>query len=417
VCNGFVVYRDDNATIALQPKRGGSEKVVEADATIVEQLEKLPEQLRAALRESDDPFWAAALPADIKEHIETLTRVVERHPKFGNGRIFRLRSKQLHLHPGNLARVMILLAAKHDATAALDWLIFISEVQKASIRYSAEIYGLKVSKRISLPNGVEMANLSDFANSGMSRWLLSYPYAHAHFSGSPISWEPPVVASLIEVDVGAQEGWIGQTDPSIPVFTKLFASVLAFTIADDFAPYVGRSWVEFVDPRLTFAEQGRAHYSARSEGALASVIPKQVDENAMNWVFRYLALEEAARRRLDIAIERLSIARRRRSLNDKAIEGAICLEALLLEKDARQELGYRLAVRGARLLGANFDERAAVRRGLTKFYGLRSTAVHGDLIDENKRKDVLDGLEACTRILQRIVQLGGAPDWNRIELE
>jgi hypothetical protein len=394
--------------------------VPETDRAIAEQLDGLPDDVRRALHAAtladDDLFGFPGRHVDVKAPTRALEEVLSHHPKFGQGRIFRFAAKQLHLHPAGLAPRLILIAAKYGTQYAIDWLNFVFEVERTDLRYVVEVYGVKLSSKIVLPNGVEILAFGDLADSPMSRWLVTYPNIHLPFGSAPTSWEAPVAAILTTTGVRASDGWLGQSDPSGPMLDQIVSSVMALTIAEENAPYVGRSWVEFTDLRLRLAEPGRSHYGSRSEGALISVIPAQIDQTSLDWVNRYLELDDPFRRTLDVAIQRLNTAKRRSELSDKAIEGAICLEALLLGDGIQQELRYRLALRGAKLLGSNLDERLKLRTMLNKFYDLRSTAVHGGRIDAKSATDVKSGLAICVRLLQKLVELRKPPDWSVVEL-
>ncbi|MGC2223024.1 MAG: hypothetical protein WA624_11965 [Methylocella sp.] len=110
----------------------------------------------------------------------------------------------------------------------------------------------------------------------------------------------------------------------------------------------------------------------------------------------------------DIAIERLNLARRRLSPGNKAIEGAICLEALLCP-DNNQEITYRLRLRSALLLSTGFDERCKISNDVKAFYNLRSSTVHGTTSEsKTAQKDeacAARGLDICAQALRKIVNL------------
>jgi hypothetical protein len=131
-----------------------------------------------------------------------------------------------------------------------------------------------------------------------------------------------------------------------------------FTLAEQSAPVGGISWIDFCDPELTLASVGLIWNGARFEGSLNRVPTRVVDEEVLDWVERYLHLSPDMCDVVDVAIGRLNMARRRTSLGDKAIDGAICLESLLGD-DASQELSYRLKLRAALLLGKTVEERKA----------------------------------------------------------
>jgi hypothetical protein len=179
-------------------------------------------------------------------------------------------------------------------------------------------------------------------------------------------------------------------------------------IGDDLMNPIIEAWIDFVDPELAIAESGiRVSYNSAHEGAL-NLFSHNVDTDAIEWVERYIRLAPEVRPRCDIAIERLNLARRRHSPENKAIEGAICLEALL-GPDNNQEITYKLRLRSALFLSTEFDERCKISDEVKEFYRLRSTTVHGSTSEsKTAQKDeacAARGLEICAQVLRKIVSL------------
>jgi hypothetical protein len=208
----------------------------------------------------------------------------------------------------------------------------------------------------------------------------------------------------------------GVTDDA---FTAIHRAIRGFTLAEQSAPVVGISWIDFCDPELTLASVGLIWNGARFEGSLNRVPTRAVDEEVLDWVERYLHLSPEMCDVVDVAMDRLNLARRRTSLGDKAIDGAICLESLLGDGTS-QELSYRLKLRAALLLGKAVEERKAIRDAVRKFYTLRSNVVHGRaMAEKNNSADgatVAKGLEICGLALQAIVKMNRKPIPSEWEL-
>lgn len=94
------------------------------------------------------------------------------------------------------------------------------------------------------------------------------------------------------------------------------------------------------------------------------------------WQWYRKALE-TRRPRIDTAIRRFNDIYDRMRLDDRLIDLAIVIEALLLDGGVRQELSYRAALRGAVLLGQDVASRKAIFRRLRDAYNARSKIVHG----------------------------------------
>src|SRR2546422_858598 len=82
-------------------------------------------------------------------------------------------------------------------------------------------------------------------------------------------------------------------------------------------------------------------------------------------------------KRVDLAMRRFNLAYERLMFEDRLIDYMIGLEALLLRSEEQQELGFRLALRGSRLLGHDPNARSGTFSRLRSAYSVRSEIVHG----------------------------------------
>jgi hypothetical protein len=178
-------------------------------------------------------------------------------------------------------------------------------------------------------------------------------------------------------------------------------------------------WIDFVDPELAAADIAYSTSGYPANEVARTSYSHAVDTDAIKWVERYISLVPEVKARCDIAIERLNLARRRYSPGNKAIEGAICLEALL--GDTNQEISYKLRLRSALLLSTEFEERLKILDAVKRFYNLRSNTVHGKA-SKSKADDATcaaRGLDICGQVLRKIVSLKktfDSTDWEHWEL-
>jgi hypothetical protein len=230
---------------------------------------------------------------------------------------------------------------------------------------------------------------------------------------------PPTIAVFDMGTVAASTDHMAGKAANDRAYDALLDAARAFTLTDHGAPVVGTSWTDFVEPELTVAEWGKMRMGARFEGSLSRDLPLKVDGEALAWAERYLRIDEQLRRSVDVALDRLNLARRRRSPGDQAIDSGICLEALLGD-DSPQELTYKLRLRAALLLGATLSERREIRQAVRDLYDLRSKVVHGrarrpeDTLPDAQRAS--RGLEICTQAVRAIVQRNARPDFATWEL-
>ena len=125
------------------------------------------------------------------------------------------------------------------------------------------------------------------------------------------------------------------------------------------------------------------------------------------------------RRYLDTAVSRWMKSKRPNAgLADKFIDLRIALEALYLENDYEGEKRFRLAVRGAWHLGANFTERKKYYKTLLDAYSRASKVVHADeaKITEKDKKLLADAQDACREGILKRLKEEQKQDWNEIIL-
>lgn len=83
------------------------------------------------------------------------------------------------------------------------------------------------------------------------------------------------------------------------------------------------------------------------------------------------------RSRVELALRRFNLAYERLLPEDRLIDCVIALEALLLRAEEQQELAFRMALRGSRLLGRDPDARSDLFSRFRSAYRVRSEIVHG----------------------------------------
>jgi len=128
-------------------------------------------------------------------------------------------------------------------------------------------------------------------------------------------------------------------------------------------------------------------YTVSSIGMRPAIGPQhllskeEVAEFLKFWEF-FQRVRKKKQKRTDVALRRFNFAYERVRPEDKLIDYLIGFEALLLKGDERQELEYRLALRGSVLLGKTSEERQTVFKELKTAYRERSNIVHGGAVRE-----------------------------------
>ena len=125
---------------------------------------------------------------------------------------------------------------------------------------------------------------------------------------------------------------------------------------------------------------------------------------------------------LDVAIARWRRSKRGRTLEEQLVELRIALESALLAGDSggSPEIQFRIATRGAWLIGKTYDERKACFDILRKAYGLASSVLHARKLKRKNREvdaeTVSRAQDFCRDAILHMVREGAVPNWDEVAL-
>ena len=350
---------------------------------------------------------------DLSEITAPITAILLEHPTFGKGRSAYFATKQLYLHPHFVPQGLLRMTLRSGAASSVNWLRRLFEVDRVGLRMVAALHGIEVEQPTLLRNGVRLFPVGIAPDSPNLRALTRRHQINPWSMMDAASVTLPTIAVLDMGIVAATANSEAGKLADDTAYSALLDTARALTLANRAAPVLGNSWIDFVDPELALAEFGRMWMGARFEGSM-SQFPTKIDNDALTWAARYLQTTDPLRPLLDVALDRLNLARRRRSPGDQAIDSGICLEALLGD-DNPQELTYKLRLRAALLLGKTLAERQEISESVANLYRLRSKVVHGRA---RRPQDHLRdtqcasrGLEICEQAVRAIVLNGTRPDF------
>ncbi len=347
----------------------------------------------------------------------SIQAVMDQHPDFAQQRSNFFLGKQLgffnHHQAVNLLRVSLSIGSAN----AVEWYRKVLATKQAQMRVIAEVYGLQVKKPVQLSNGVRLLPIADLPDSPNSQSLKQPQYVRLGFAFS--------AAAMIEVGtVEADDDHKRGHAHFLEILAMMRKTITAFVLSKDAAPTMAAGWQEFVDPEMEAAAFGRMWMSSQHEGRHVEH-PADISPETLEWVEKYLDLPPEVAGACQVSLDRLNLARRRIRPGDKAIDGSVCLEALLSGK-ARGELTHRLSVRTALLLGKDLSERTEIAEKIRKFYQLRSDVVHGSAARRQATSQDIaeEGLRLCLLALQAVInsrvvpqpevwELAGGPPGNR----
>ena len=208
-----------------------------------------------------------------------------------------------------------------------------------------------------------------------------------------------------------------------------------FTL-DSFCESLSLACNRYIDWEISWADLNRlgelqafSRYMLNHVGKVSSLEPKPL-ESPDTIVLSQHRLDQAReihltrfasgknRRELDLAIKWWLEYKGSRSYEDELIRLRISLEALYL-KGIYQELGYRLATRGAWHVGSDYKARREYFSTLRKFYDLASGVIHAS--EKSKESDknrnvTLKAGEVCRLGILKRLHEDREPKWNEIVL-
>jgi hypothetical protein len=353
------------------------------------------------------PIWDVAKP---------LKEAMDAHPEFAEPQSKSFLGKHIGFFNYDQSVNLLRVATREGAIGALAWYRRVLATKCTAMRVVAEVYGLWVHERHTFSNGVTLLPALQLPDSPNSL-ALKQPMPLRLGIDFP-------VAVMCELDhVSDEDHEIGHKR-FLEILDSMRKMVAAFVLADNAAPTVAAGWQDFADTELQAAEYGRSWMTSLHEGRLPNH-PANVTDEMLDWVEKYLQLPPAVANACDVSIARLNLARRRVAPGDKAIDGSVCLEALLSGR-SRGELTHKVSVRTALLLGRTLLERQEIAEKVRKFYGLRSDVVHGGASKKEaaNREIAEEGLSLCVAALRNVVasgqepapdlwELTGGPSWNR----
>ena len=178
-------------------------------------------------------------------------------------------------------------------------------------------------------------------------------------------------------------------------------------------------WLDYGDIEAFFLNPGFS--SQRKEAGSASAV--SVTEDDVRACLRIHSMLEG-RRDLDLPVARWPRAKRASTTHEQLIELRIALEAVLLNDDTgTSEKRFRLATRGASLLGETFDQRADHYETLKQVYDYASSVIHGGTPktkkDRDIRRDIDDAGDLCRDAILRSATVGKTLDskeWSALVL-
>jgi len=329
----------------------------------------------------------------------------------------------------------ILISLAHQTNSpsgAVDWLEKILTTQEATAFHITALWSLPAKKITNLYENIDLVAFDDLPDSRQKQSIqgvcnyqpinllspppnLALPQSALVFHGTVTPFKTPITRDT-------------QIQPIGPVvdYSLLNDVRLALVVVGPRAYIEAIRWGHFEDNDLEYALIGSGSSRLPPE-----LFPRSFFEygpfdstKAKAAVHGFLRLKGKSKNKVRIALDRLNRAMCRADAGDQATELGIALDTLFT--DQHVELSYKIALRSALLLGGKISVKKSHRAIIQAIYDIRSSMVHNGSVSKTMKvqgrgklplKEIVkEGIIITSAIISRIIELGGIPKWNTVEL-
>ena len=322
------------------------------------------------------------------------------------------------------AKILVLAASRIGAKRVAELLD--GWIQGRGVRAFACVLlkGLRTEGKLRPVAGMHLDTLSNNGNH-LPRSLRLDPREHWHeqFVGrTMLSLEYETVPALYDPEVVRGNPPV-PSEPASPLNPELatvsferFCRAISLETNNQVDWFI--HWNDYGDVEAFFLNPGfSSHRKDASNSSSVSVSEEQVRR-----CLHTLALLQGCRA-LDLPIARWRKSKCSPPTNEQLIELRIALESVLLSDDTgASEKRYRLATRGAWLLGETFDQREIYFETLSCVYGYASSVIHGERPKvkkgRNLERDITSAQDFCRDAILRFAANGmpKSDDWSALTL-
>jgi hypothetical protein len=261
----------------------------------------------------------------------------------------------------------------------------------ADVHEVVALWGLHLREPFEIRNGIHLVPLSSVPPSPPRDILLGIPtYADWREEEGAFHVRARPKAALthsfrLSPVVSARRGSLPSSEPSLSRQGEMLEIARSLTLIVPRAVQQVGSWFQ-TDHPLVGGVGGWGGQAISSEYQF-EVAPEDMDPTHVRGIVNeYFALPAGDRQNLRIVLDRLNIAKLRQTLEDRAVDLGVSLEALLFNPEDMPpgEISLKFKLRGSVLAADDPQERKAVVRLLDRVYSLRSTAAHGVSFEQNQ---------------------------------
>jgi hypothetical protein len=331
--------------------------------------------------------------------------------------------------------VQRMLSLYRDGTSASDavaWLRRVTAATRVEGGALKLLYGVTCDERVDLAEDIVLLPLAKVPESDTLKWVID---EHHRANDARLMHGFTALPGAGLYRAGTLEPLFRTGSPDRPFeqpptswFFELDSAALLLALSPKAVAVEVSRWFHCDDRDLDLLVQSgltRQQEEFYSPFRAASA-PTPIEPTAVaGSLTRYRELGVKHQQRITLALQRLLKSRAQLKTGNRAIDLAIALEVLFMNRD-QGEHSYKISLRLAQLLGGSLTERRAAFAEARAVYEIRSSTVHtgttdGEIKVAGEKRNVHELVEAvdlrCTLAVRKFLEIGKIPDdWRDIEL-
>lgn len=389
----------------------------------------------------ESPDIGIVRPASIQldaltKKIEPLLRNDKRFPGDDNYALL-LETTRNGIYPNKSVEAMLYRAKKSGSTLdAIAWFLRVLAAKNGSAKLVETLWGLSIIEPLQLTEHIQLLPLDRLSESAQKAFFV--PGANRGFKCSwtipRIITDTPGGALVGQIELKycvhkyepGQQQWsdLAEDQSVIAGLKNEFHDIAMLMTLVGSNPVIGTAiWMEYEDSDLKCYGDFLNYWSARSIENIphSGQIYQPVDLSGIQEVIRdFQKLNDQAKLKIRVALERFNLALRRGNLGDRAIDLSIALESLVGGNEPN-EVTHKVTTRTARLLGKDLIHRSRIRDIIKATYTYRSAMVHNGqqptktklvLNERTEAKEILkQACIICAELIKTILRQGNIPEW------
>lgn len=340
--------------------------------------------------------------------------------------IFAL-SFPLESYLDNILGKIIIRCIEENDSDIFERLISLATSKFESIEFLeiTPIWGIKTKEPIIINDRIRLVPINDLPDSKQKDELLNFQNNDFFFGNIILS--RPETAIVAKQKITRQD--IKEQYKNIDYFTdKISTALVAFFPC---AIWEYSRWIQFDNPDFDTLSM-----KADKAKPIIDILPKftfskEITQNEyaliIDFLNKYLNLDEKVRDKINIALVRLNNSLKRTNEGDRALELSIAFEVLLSE-ESTSEISYKVRVRGSRLIGGDINQRLKNFDILSNIYSIRSQMVHKGSVKAGKQYNIfglgkINAHEVCTEstvlcanLINIIIDYRSFPKWREFDI-